>query len=121
MANEIIIGAAILVGAIVLAWVLSWRSRKGPKKHEIDCPHCARKMPHDSRSCPNCAKPIHKCPTCNAFILEEDGKCEVCGESVSKGPRPVHHCPKCNAPVAATSRKCPGCGEEYWSPIVTEK
>ena len=121
MANEIIIGAAILVGTIILAWVLSRRSHKGPKRHEIDCPHCKEKMPHDSHSCPNCSKPIRKCPTCNAFILEEDGKCEVCGEGFNRGPRRIHHCPKCNAPVGSTSRKCQKCGEEYWSPIVTEK
>jgi RNA polymerase subunit RPABC4/transcription elongation factor Spt4 len=121
MANELIIATAILVAAIIIAWVLSWKSRKGPRKREIDCPHCSGKMPHDSRTCPNCSKPIRKCATCGAYILEEGGKCEVCGESTSKGPTKVHRCPKCNAPVAADSRKCPKCGEEYWSPIVSEK
>ena len=121
MANELIIGAAILFGAIVIAWVLSWKSRKGPKRHEVDCPHCKRRMPHDSRTCPNCSRPIRKCPTCGAYILDENGKCDVCGEAVDRAPRKVHRCPKCNAPVAGDSRQCPKCGEEYWSPIVNEK
>ena len=72
MAYEIFIGAAILVGAIVLAWVLSWKSRKGAGKHNIECPHCGGKMPHDAHTCPNCSKPIRRCPTCGAFILDQD-------------------------------------------------
>jgi predicted amidophosphoribosyltransferase len=121
MANEIVIGVAILAGAIVLAWVLSWKSRKGPKRHEVDCPHCKGRMPHDSHTCPNCTKPIRRCLTCGAFILDEGGKCEVCGEGATKSPQKVHRCPKCDGPVPAASRKCPGCGEEYWSPIVFDK
>jgi RNA polymerase subunit RPABC4/transcription elongation factor Spt4 len=121
MAYEIFIGAAILVGAIILAWVLSWKSRKGAGKHNIECPHCEGKMPHDAHTCPNCSKPIRRCPTCGAFILDQDRGCEVCGESMRKAPGKEHRCPKCSSTVPASSRKCPKCGEEYWSPIVLEK
>ncbi len=121
MAYEVEIGAAILAVALVIAWVLARKSQKGLRRREINCPHCDRKMPHDAQICPNCSRPIRKCGTCNAYILEEDGACEVCGEKVSKGPQKVHRCPKCNAQVNGDSKKCPNCAEEFWSPIVSEK
>ena len=55
MANEILVGAAILAVAILIAWVLAWRGTKSPHKRKIACPHCERPIPHDSRSCPHCA------------------------------------------------------------------
>ncbi|MBM4249857.1 MAG: hypothetical protein FJ149_10600 [Euryarchaeota archaeon] len=121
MGNEVYIGAAILAVAVVIAWVLAWRGQKSPQKRRIGCPHCDRQIPHDARSCPHCDGPIRSCPTCGAMILDESGRCEVCGERTVRGPPKVHRCPRCDTHVDGTSRKCPRCGEEYWSPIVSEK
>lgn len=121
MANEIMVGLAILAAAIVTAWFLARRSQKGAKTKDIPCPHCSEKMPRDARACPHCGKEIRVCNTCKAYILEEDGRCEVCGEMVNR-PKPlVCQCPKCGERVERRSKKCPKCGEQFWSPIVTQK
>ena len=120
MAYEIYIGGAILLAAVVIAWLLARQSHKGARKGDINCPHCERKIPRESAVCPHCSKPLHRCGTCDAYILDENGTCEVCGEAVSRRPPRIYRCPKCGAVVESRARKCPKCKEEFWSPVVSE-
>ena len=121
MAYEIVVGLAILAVAIIIAWLLARMSQKGAGRKEVPCPHCGERMPREAHVCPRCSKQINVCHTCKAYILDSEGRCEVCGETITKPGPTVHLCPKCGWHVEGHSRLCPKCGEQYWSPIVAQK
>jgi len=121
MAIEIIVGLAILIVAIVIAWLLSIRTRKGSDEGKTPCPHCGQRIRRGLAVCPQCSREIRLCNTCKTVILNKEGRCEVCGESVAARATPVHRCPKCGQMVQANSKKCQACGEQYWSPVIAEQ
>ncbi|MEM2870784.1 MAG: hypothetical protein QW379_10295 [Thermoplasmata archaeon] len=121
MAGELLVGLVILAAAVVTAWLLARAGLRGARKMAVGCPHCGGRVRAGARVCPECSREIVMCRVCGAYILDGEGRCELCGESLKKSEPPTCLCPRCGASVESGSRKCRRCGEEFWSPVVAHR
>lgn len=58
----------------------------------IDCPHCGKEIPKESRFCPKCGSPVSTakmnttCPTCGKELPAGANFCSSCGTKITAAP-----------------------------------